>query len=201
MVKRMLDLLLAGLGLVVVAPVGLIAAVVVFLSEGRPVFYLSRRVGQGGREFTLHKLRTMVPRSDRGSLGSVTVADDARLSRTGRALRRWKLDELPQLVNVLKGEMSIVGPRPDAPEIVALYTDEQREILRYRPGLTSPASIRFVNEAELLATSDDPRRLYIEEIMPEEIRLDLDYMKQATVGSDLRVMLATVVAVFRGSGR
>lgn len=198
--RRAMDIGGALLAAVFAAPLIAAAAAAVWLREGPPAFYRSRRVGQRGRPFDLWKIRTMVRDADRAPSGSVTVGDDPRITATGRVLRRWKIDELPQIVNVLTGAMSLVGPRPETPEYVARYTAEQREILRFRPGLTSPASIAFVNEAALLAAAEDPGETYLHEIMPEEIRLDLEYMRTATVWSDLRVLLATVTAIGRGRG-
>jgi lipopolysaccharide/colanic/teichoic acid biosynthesis glycosyltransferase len=197
-VKRALDVFGSLGAAVFVIPVVAVVAVVVRVREGTPAFYHSRRIGEGGRPFDLWKVRTMTRDADRAPEGSVTVGGDRRITETGRVLRRWKLDELPQIFNVLAGDMSLVGPRPETPEFVALYTDEQRRILRYRPGLTSPGSVAFVNEAGLLATAEDPRDTYLHRIMPEEIRLDLEYMRSATVFSDLRVLLATVAAIGKG---
>jgi len=142
----------------------------------------------------------MVPGAASHRLGSVTVADDPRVTPTGRFLRRYKLDELPQLVNVLAGQMSLVGPRPECPEFVSAYTDEQRQVLRYRPGITSPASIVYLDEAGRLAAESDAVRVYREQILPDELRIDLDYMEQATVRSDLRVVARTVAALVTSRG-
>ena len=192
---RALDVVVASLALVVAGPLIVVAALVVRRKDGPPAFYLSRRIGDQGRPFYLIKLRTMSNDAARSDLGSVTIRNDPRVTSTGRTLRRWKIDELPQLINVLLGDMGIVGPRPETPEYVAHYTEEQREILRYRPGITSPASIAFVNEAELLRSADDSRRKYLEEIMPEEIRIDLEYMRHVTARSNLLVMLRTASAI------
>jgi lipopolysaccharide/colanic/teichoic acid biosynthesis glycosyltransferase len=173
---------------------------VVRWKDGAPCFYVSRRVGERGRPFRLYKIRTMSESAERGPLGSVTTGDDPRVTVTGRVLRRWKIDELPQLLNVLLGDMSMVGPRPETPEYVALYTEEQREILRYRPGITSPASITFIREAELLSLEDDPVTYYAERIMPEEIRIDLTYMRRATVWSDMTVLLKTAIVALGSIG-
>jgi lipopolysaccharide/colanic/teichoic acid biosynthesis glycosyltransferase len=195
--KRGLDVSVAAIGLFIAVPVIAVLAAWVWISEGRPVFYRSRRVGERGRAFDLWKLRTMTRDADRSSRGSVTAAGDPRITPTGRVLRSWKLDELPQLFNVLVGDLSLVGPRPEVPDYVARYTAEQREILRYRPGLTSPGTLAFVDEETVLARSPDPARAYLEEIMPEELRMDLSYMQSATFLSDLRVLFFTLGAVFR----
>lgn len=193
--KRGIDIALGVLGLLIGAPVMAIAAAVIWRKEGPPVLYRSERVGRGGRIFLLLKLRTMSADASLAKPGSVTVLDDPRVTRTGSTLRGWKIDELPQLVNVLLGDMSIVGPRPEVPEYVELYTETQREILRYHPGMTSPASITFVNEARLLSMAEDPGKTYLESVMPEEIRIDLEYMRHATVWSDLRVIAKTFSAI------
>jgi lipopolysaccharide/colanic/teichoic acid biosynthesis glycosyltransferase len=198
--KRAIDLILAVPASVLAIPVVVVAAAVVRWNDGAPSFYASYRVGEGGRLFRLYKIRTMREGSESGVLGSVTTADDPRVTSTGRILRRWKVDELPQLLNVLLGDMSLVGPRPETPEYVALFTAVQREILRYRPGLTSPASIAFMREAELLAGVRDPVTHYVEAIMPEEIRIDLAYMRRATTSSDLGVIMKTAIVTLRNIG-
>jgi lipopolysaccharide/colanic/teichoic acid biosynthesis glycosyltransferase len=196
-VKRLIDLLLGSLLSAVAAPVVLLGAVSILLSDGRPAFLRVVRIGQGGCRFELLKLRTMVRGADQHPLGSITVGDDPRILRFGAFLRRHKFDEFPQLINVVLGDMSLVGPRPEVPEYVALYSEEERQILQYRPGITSPASIKFVNEADLLRTAHDPRKTYLEVILPEEIRIDLEYMRRATILSDLGVLLDTVSTVLR----
>lgn len=194
-VKRAFDVALALFAAVAVTPVLAIAVGVILLIDGPPVFYESVRVGAGGCTFRLIKLRTMRRDADQDLRGSVTDKDDPRVTPLGRVLRHWKIDELPQIFNVLAGEMSFVGPRPDTPEYAALYSSEQKEVYRYLPGITSPASIRFVNEAELLAESEDPRATYLEEIMPEQIHMDLEYMRTATIWSDIVVIVGTAKAI------
>jgi lipopolysaccharide/colanic/teichoic acid biosynthesis glycosyltransferase len=196
--KRGLDVSVAAVALIVATPVIVGLALWIWIAEGRPVFYRSRRVGERGRAFDLWKLRTMMPDADRSSRGSVTIADDPRITPTGHVLRSWKLDELPQLINVLLGDLSLVGPRPEVPDYVALYTPEQRQILRYRPGITSPGTLAFVDEAVVLARSPDPARAYLDDVMPEELRMDLAYMQSATFFSDLRVLFSTAAALVRG---
>ncbi len=197
--KRVTDIVLAGAALILAVPIVGVAAAVVRWKDGAPSFYVSRRVGQRGSLFRLYKIRTMSEEAEHGLLGSVTTGNDPRVTVTGRLLRRWKIDELPQLLNVLFGDMSLVGPRPETQEYVALYTDEQREILSYRPGITSLASVAFVREAELLARADDPLKYYVEEVMPEKIRIDLAYMRRATMWSDLGVLLKTAHVALRGT--
>jgi len=165
------------------------------------VFYLHPRVGRNFSRFRLLKFRTMSPGADRMG-GPVTVAGDPRVTRVGRFLRRFKLDELPQLVNVVRGEMSLVGPRPESERYVALYREQYREILRHRPGITDPASLAFSNEEELLR-GRDAERIYLEEILPCKLALSAAYLKNRTVRSDLKILFQTLVRIarpFRNAG-
>jgi lipopolysaccharide/colanic/teichoic acid biosynthesis glycosyltransferase len=162
------------------------------LDRNGPALYAGRRVGRGGREFRMYKFRTMVTNADAVG-GPNTPNDDPRLTKTGRFLRRYKLDELPQLLNVLKGEMSFVGPRPQVPDEVAGYTAEEREILSVRPGITDWSSLRFHNEGEILAGHDDPDRAYAELIRPEKMRLGLEYVRRGTFRDDLSILLKTAL--------
>ena len=187
--KRTLDLLTAGAGLVVLAPLLAVVAVLVKTEDGGSVFFRQERVGYRGRPFRIWKLRTMVP--DAGGL-PLTVGGDSRVTRVGAWLRRFKLDELPQLFNVLAGDMTLVGPRPEVPCYVASYSAEQRRVLDLVPGVTDEASIRYVAESALLAATLDPERVYVSEIVPDKIRLNLAYAAHATVWSDMRVVLATL---------
>jgi lipopolysaccharide/colanic/teichoic acid biosynthesis glycosyltransferase len=189
--KRAVDIAGAAIGLLVLSPVLVLIGAVVALADGGPVFFRQERVGAGGRCFRMWKFRTMVVDAERRG-GQLTVGRDPRVTAVGHWLRRLKLDELPQLLNVLRGEMSLVGPRPEVPRYVALYTAEQREVLRLVPGITDPASIRYRDESEELARAADPEWTYVERIMPEKIRLNLEYAARATRWSDLMVVLATV---------
>jgi lipopolysaccharide/colanic/teichoic acid biosynthesis glycosyltransferase len=192
-VKRGMDLVGALAGLLLLAPVFAGVAVVIRLRDGSPVLYRQRRVGVNG-PFMLVKFRTM-----RAAPGPLVTADvDPRITRTGRWIRRWKLDELPQLVNVLRGEMSLVGPRPEVPEFVPGYPEELREVLRFRPGLTDPASLRFRNEASLLAAAPDPAAWYRDVLLPEKLRLSLAYARRATPWTDLGVLIATAWVLLGG---
>jgi lipopolysaccharide/colanic/teichoic acid biosynthesis glycosyltransferase len=165
------------------------------LDRNGPALYAGRRVGLGGREFRMYKFRTMVTDADRVG-GPNTPNDDPRLTRTGRVLRRYKFDELPQLYNVLKGDMSFVGPRPQVAGEVAGYTAEEREILSVRPGITDWSSLRFHNEGEILAGHEDPDRAYAELIRPEKMRLGLEYARRGTFRDDLRIIIDTVLLPF-----
>ncbi|GAB4536598.1 MAG: hypothetical protein Kow0063_22310 [Anaerolineae bacterium] len=189
--RRLIDIVVALGALVLLGPIlPLIALSVKFSSPG-PVFYRARRVGKGGQEFVLFKFRTMVAGADRQG-PHVTVSDDARVTRSGRWLRAHRLDEIPQLWNVLKGEMSLVGPRPEAPTYAAHYTPEQRRILEVRPGITGPVQIAFRNEGERLAGATNPEHTYLYEIMPAKLKMDLAYLERRTLLSDLIILLRTL---------
>lgn len=192
--KRLLDYTVAGVGLVLLAPLLLVLALVIRLGSPGPVFYRGERVGLGGITFRILKFRTMVVEAEKSG-GSSTPEDDPRITRVGHMLRRWKLDEAPQLINVVRGEMSLVGPRPQVRWAVDLYTPEERRLLSVRPGITDWASVRFRNEAEILRGSDDPDRLYLEKIAPEKIRLGLWYVDNQTFLEDLRIIFATLRCV------
>jgi len=194
--KRLFDIVASAIGLLVLWPVFLVIAVLIKLEDGGPVFYRQERVGYKGRPFKIWKFRTMVVNADK--LGKpLTVGRDPRITRVGYWLRKFKLDELPQLLNVLLGEMSLVGPRPEVPQYVALYAPEQRKVLDLVPGITDPASIKFANEAELLAEASNPEKFYIEHIMPTKIRLNMEYASHATLWSDILVILKTLVRIVR----
>jgi len=192
MAKRVLDLALATLALVVLAPLLLAAMAWVRADSPGPALFRQERVGRGGRVFRIHKLRTM--RADAPAAGpAITAHADERVTRAGRWLRRYRIDELPQLIDVLRGDMSLVGPRPEVPRFVALYPPELRErVLAVRPGITDPASLEFVDEAELLARSADPERAYVEAILPRKLRRQVEYAERATWWSDLAVMARTL---------
>jgi lipopolysaccharide/colanic/teichoic acid biosynthesis glycosyltransferase len=191
MAKRGLDLLISALLLLLLAPLLLAIAIWVRLDSPGPALFRQTRVGRGGKPFTIHKFRTM--RQDGGGLG-LTVGDDHRITSAGHWLRRLKLDELPQLWDVLRGAMSLVGPRPDLPQYVALYPEALRaDLLAVRPGITDPASLAFRHEAELLAAAPDPERAYVEQILPAKLRLSADYARRATLWSDLRLMARTAL--------
>jgi lipopolysaccharide/colanic/teichoic acid biosynthesis glycosyltransferase len=192
MVKRAIDLVIASLGLMVLAPVLLLAMAWVWFDSGGPVLFRQERVGRGGRLFRIHKLRTM--HAGAAAQGPAVTGDaDARVTRAGRWLRHYRIDELPQLLDVLRGDMSLVGPRPEVPRFVALYPAEYRErVLSVRPGITDPASLEFVDEAELLAGSPDPERTYVDVILPRKLRLQAEYVERAHWRSDLAVIGRTL---------
>ena len=190
MTKRLFDMACSGMGLLLLSPLLLLIALWVKLDSPGPVFFRQERIGRHGRPFLIHKFRTMTA----GAPGlQITVGHDARITRAGGCLRGAKLDELPQLWDVLRGAMSLVGPRPEVPKYVALYPAELRElVLSVRPGITDPASLAFRDESERLAGAADPEREYIEVVMPAKVRLSAEYARQAGLGSDLRLILRTL---------
>jgi lipopolysaccharide/colanic/teichoic acid biosynthesis glycosyltransferase len=193
--KRTFDLTLCILGLMVIWPVLLVIMILIRRDGGKTVFFRQLRIGKNGNPFLIWKFRTMV--EDAESLGKqLTVGDDPRITRIGYWLRKTKLDELPQLFNILSGEMSFVGPRPEVPKYVELYTEEQKQVLNLLPGITDLASIEYRDESNLLAESSDPEKTYIEEIMPEKIRINLEYCNRSNVLTDLMVILKTLFRVF-----
>jgi lipopolysaccharide/colanic/teichoic acid biosynthesis glycosyltransferase len=190
MVKRLFDVVVSALGLLLLAPLLLALAIVFKLDSPGPVFFRQARVGRHGVPFRIHKFRTM--RADAGGL-PLTVGADPRITRSGAWLRRTRLDELPQLIDVLRGAMSLVGPRPEVPRYVAHYPDDLRaRALAVRPGLTDPASLEFIDEAGLLARAADPEREYVEVILPAKVRRAAEYAEHATLATDLGVLWRTL---------
>jgi lipopolysaccharide/colanic/teichoic acid biosynthesis glycosyltransferase len=196
LIKRSFDALVAATALVVLSPLLLALGTWVRVDSKGPVLYRAPRVGRGGRLFRMLKFRTMVVDADRGA--SSTGDDDPRITRAGAFLRKYKLDELPQLINVLKGEMSFVGPRPQVKWIVDMYTLEERELLSVAPGVTDYASLRFPNEGEILKGSTDPDKDYLEKIHPEKVRLGLKYVREHSLLVDLKIVFQTLSAVLHG---
>ena len=192
--KRAMDIVLSAAALCVLWPVLLLIALAIVVDDPGPVFYRQVRVGRGGKPFRIFKFRTMVVDADKKGL-SITVGRDSRITRVGAFLRRTKLDELAQLLNVLCGQMSFVGPRPEVPRYVELYTPYQRQVLLVRPGITDYASIAYRNENDLLAGADDPERMYIETIMPDKIELNMKYLREISPLADVRLILKTIIAV------
>jgi len=192
--KRIFDMVGAAAGLLLTAPLFLYIAWRIRREDGGPVFFRGRRVGRGGTEFRIFKFRTMVVNAE--ALGGPSTADDdPRVTRIGKFLRKTKLDELPQLINVLIGEMSLVGPRPEVKIYADLFSEEERAILSVRPGITDWASLWNSDEGALLAGSPDPEKAYLETIRPEKIRLQLKYVRERTFWKDLRILLQTIRVV------
>ena len=196
MAKRLFDLVFSLAGLFVLCPLMVVIAIVTKLSSPGPVLYAGTRIGQFGKSFRLLKFRTMVVNADRIG-GPSTADDDPRVTKVGRILRRYKLDEIPQLVNVLKGEMSFVGPRPEVATEVELYSPEQRELLKVVPGITDWASMRFHNEGEILKGSADPHQTYQQKIKPEKIRLGLEYVQKRSFWVDMQILTGTLELLIR----
>lgn len=194
MAKRAFDILVSATALLLLLPLLLILAVAVALSSPGGAFFRQTRVGKDSRNFQLLKFRSMRPGSE--AQGQITVGGrDPRITGIGQFLRKSKLDELPQLWNVLIGDMSIVGPRPEVPKYVALYTPDQRRVLSVRPGITGLASIDYINENEVLGRSADPERAYINEVMPAKLVLDLRYVREHSLAMDLRIMWRTALRI------
>ena len=189
---RLFDAATSAIALVILSPLLLAIAIVVKLTSRGPVLHRGARIGREGAPFNILKFRTMRVEAGPG----ITRSGDPRITPVGAILRRTKLDELPQLINILRGEMSIVGPRPEAPEYVALYTEDERRVLRVRPGLTSAASLRYRREEELLH-GDDWHERYVNVIMRDKLREDLAYLEQRTFFTDLKLMFRTLAALFR----
>lgn len=195
--RRIIDVSVAALGLLITSPVLLAAAVAVKLGSPGPVIFRQQRVGLDGSYFDILKFRTMREDAENHG-GQLTVGFDPRITRVGKFLRAWKIDELPQLINVVRGEMALVGPRPEVPRYVDLYTPDQRMVLRARPGITDPASIQFRSESEFLARQDDPEQYYREVLMPLKLQINLDYLARRSLASDIGILVATAKAIVTG---
>lgn len=188
--KRVFDIVASGLGLVFLSPVFAVVATWIKLDSKGPVFYRQIRVGKDNKDFKLYKFRSMRLDSDKGSL--ITIGGrDPRVTRSGYYIRKYKLDEFPQLINVFKGDMSLVGPRPEVRRYVDYYTVEQMKVLSVRPGITSLASIRYRNENDILAQSDEPDRTYIEKVLPDKLAIDLEYVERASLWNDIKLIFRT----------
>ena len=195
--KRLMDIVISGGALLVIWPVLLVVALAIKIDDPGPVFYRQVRVGRGGKTFRIFKFRTMVVDADKKGL-AITVGRDNRITRVGALLRKTKLDELAQLINVFVGEMSFVGPRPEVQKYVDLYTPYQRQVLLVRPGITDYASIAYRNENDMLAGAEDPERMYIDVIMPDKIELNMKYLREISPLADIRLILGTIAAVAKG---
>lgn len=195
MLKRIFDITLSLLGLILLLPFMLIIAILIKIDSKGSVFFKQVRVTKNGREFKIFKYRTMRVGSDKYS--QITVGKDDKITKIGLFLRKYKLDEIPQLINVFIGDMSLVGPRPEVPKYVALYTEEQREILKVRAGITDYASIEFSNENDILADEADPEKAYIEKIMPRKIELNKKYLSEISVITDIKIILLTIKKILK----
>jgi lipopolysaccharide/colanic/teichoic acid biosynthesis glycosyltransferase len=194
--KRILDIVVSSLALICLLPLMLLVAVLIKLDSTGPVFFRQQRMGRGFRPFLIYKFRTMT-HTPQNTGALVTVERDARITRTGRFLRKSKIDELPQLFNVLKGEMTFVGPRPEVPSYVDLFRQDYEEILRVRPGITDLASIKYRDEASVLGQSPDPEAEYVNSVLPDKIRLAKEYIRCSSFVFDLRLMFKTLFKLFQ----
>ena len=195
MLKRTFDIVVSSICLILLSPLFLIVSMIIKLDSRGPVFYKQIRVGKDSADFLLYKFRSMRINSDKEGL--LTVGEkDSRVTKTGFYLRKYKLDELPQLINVVKGEMSFVGPRPEVRKYVDLYDEKQRQVLKIRPGITDNASIIYRNENEMLSNTPDPETLYINKIMPDKLKINLEYLNNNSFTSDLKIIFRTIKAVF-----
>ena len=192
--KRLFDIIASGLGLICLSPLFLVLSIWIKLDSKGPVFYRQIRVGKGNNDFRLFKFRSMRLNSDK--LGLITVGGhDPRVTRSGYYIRKYKLDEFPQLINVFIGDMSLVGPRPEVRKYVDMYNEEQLHVLDVRPGITSLASIRYRNENDILAEAEDPDKTYIEQVMPDKLAIDLKYVKNASLLNDIKLIFSTFNAI------
>ena len=196
MMKRGFDFVSSLVGLILASPVLLVIAILIKKEDGGPVFYRGVRVGRFGKPFRIFKFRTMVVNAEKLG-GPSTADDDPRISKVGKSIRKFKLDELPQLINVLKGEMSIVGPRPEVQMYVDMFTEEEEAILNVRPGITDWAPIWNPDEGAILAGSPDPEKTYMEKIRPEKIRLQLKYVEENSLWVDFEIIVRTLETVLR----
>ena len=191
-IKRIFDIVCSGLGLIILSPFLLFVAIRIKMGSDGPVFFKQIRVGEKGKEFKILKFRTMVV--DAEKLGrQITVGNDNRITKIGAFLRKYKIDELPQLINVFKGDMSLVGPRPEVPRYVNMYTEEQRRVLDVKPGITDLASIRYRDENELLGKAENPDEFYINTIMPDKLALNMEYINKSNVFLDIYIILQTIL--------
>ncbi|MGZ6523184.1 MAG: sugar transferase [Bacteroidia bacterium] len=192
--KRLLDIFFSLIGLIILLIPFLIISALILIDSRGGVFYKQTRVGKNGIDFKLFKFRSM--RTDADKAGLLTVGGrDNRITKIGYTLRKYKMDELPQLINVLIGEMSLVGPRPEVRKYVDMYTEEQKKVLKIKPGITDYASIEYSNENEILGKADDPEKVYITEIMPEKLKLNLKYIEEQSISTDLKIIFKTFAKI------
>jgi lipopolysaccharide/colanic/teichoic acid biosynthesis glycosyltransferase len=196
MAKRLFDIILSIIGIIILSPFLIIIALIILFTSAGGAFYRQIRVGKNGKEFNLIKFRTMRVGADKSGLLTVGMKD-TRITTIGFYLRNYKLDELPQLFNVFAGQMSFVGPRPEVPKYVALYDAEQKTVLNVKPGITDYASIVYSEENELLAGAENPEQLYIEKVMPAKLKLNMRYINEMSLATDVKVILKTIGKIFK----
>jgi len=188
--KRLLDIMGSGLGILLLSPLGFVIAILIWKEDFHSPFYVQQRIGKGGGKFRMYKFRSMRIRKDLDL--QLTVGNDSRITQVGAWIRKYKLDELPQLLNVLIGDMSLVGPRPEVEKYVLLYNEQQRQVLNVRPGITDYASLQYFDENRLLGESQNPEQTYIEEIMPAKLKINLAYIPKAGVVEDIKIIFLTI---------
>ena len=192
----MVDIFFSLLGIVLLSPLLIVLSILILFSGKGGVFFLQKRVGKNNLDFSLIKFRTMRPGSEKK--GQLTIGNnDLRITKIGRFLRKYKLDELPQLFNVLFGTMSLVGPRPEVRKYVELYSEKQKKVLSVKPGITDYASLKYFEESDLLAKSNNPEKTYIIDIMPRKLEINLDYVNYNNVGTDFKIIFSTIARIFR----
>lgn len=191
-IKRVFDFFAALIGIIVISPILIVVSIAIKLDSPGNIMFLQKRVGRDEKEFYIYKFRTMV--TDAEKLGKqITVGKDSRITKVGAFLRKYKIDELPQLFNVLKGDMSLVGPRPEVPKYVALYSEEQKKVLSVRPGITDLASLRYSDENEILGKVDNPEEYYINVIMKDKLNLNLEYIEKSNLFFDISLIIKTII--------
>lgn len=191
-IKRIFDFIVSLFGVIIISPILLIVAIAIKIDSKGDVLFLQKRVGRKGRPFYIYKFRTMV--TDAEKLGKqITVGKDNRITKVGDFLRKYKIDELPQLINVVKGDMSLVGPRPEVPRYVELYTEEERKVLDIRPGITDLASLRYKDENEILGKVENPEEYYINVIMKDKLKLNLEYIEKSNIIFDISLIFKTII--------
>ncbi len=192
--KRLMDIFFSLIGLIVLFPLFLVIGLIITLDSKGGVFYKQTRVGKDGKDFKLFKFRSMAVGSDKKGLLTVG-GSDSRITKPGYFIRKYKIDELPQLINVFIGDMSLVGPRPEVRKYVDLYNEEQQKVLSVQPGITDYASIAYINENEVLGKSDNPEKTYIEEVMPSKLKLNLKYIEEKSVITDIKIIFKTIAKI------
>ncbi len=195
-IKRLFDIVVSFIGLLILSPIFLVIGIIIKLDSKGPIFFRQVRVGKNGKKFKIFKFRTMVVDAEKKGL-HITVDGDSRITKSGKFLRKFKIDELPQLINVLIGDMSFVGPRPEVPKYVEMYDENQRSILKIRPGITDIASIEYRDENSILAQSKNPEETYINEIMPRKIELNFKYIENMSVIYDIKLIIETIFKVIK----
>lgn len=198
MIKRSFDIILSLIGIIFLIPIFIIISILIILDSNGGIFYFQNRVGKNNRDFKLIKFRTMFKDSEKKGLLTIG-SNDKRITRFGYYLRKYKLDELPQLINIIKGDMSFVGPRPEVRKYVNLYNNEQMMVLSVRPGLTDYSSIEYINESEILKQSANPEKTYIDEIMPRKLELNLFYIKNQSIINDIKIIFSTIKKIVANS--